>query len=141
MPLRIPDEQARALGLGDLIPKRKAGRPGSGKDEFGRNKLEAKFGRYLDYIKQRGDIKDYRFESVKFRLAKRTWFTPDYYAIRSDDAHLVFEVKGHWEDDARVKIKVAAEMYPHLRWAAVRWVDSGWDFEYFGNRDASRGTS
>ena len=29
------------------------------------------------------------------------------------------EVKGHWQDDARVKIKVAAEQYP-FRFVAVK---------------------
>ena len=32
---------------------------------------------------------------------------------------LTHEVKGYWQDDAKVKIKVAAEMYP-LRFVAVR---------------------
>lgn len=132
--LRISDEQARVLGIEAHIPKR-AARPAN-LDEWGRNKLEAKFGRFLDDLKARGDIKDHRFGSVKFRLAKRTWYEPDYCVIRSDNSIVIYECKGHWEDDARVKIKVAAEMYPHLRWVAVRWVAAagGWDFEHFEGR-------
>ena len=132
---RMSEEEAKSLGYGHLIPPKVT--RASNLDELGRNKLEAKFGRYLDELKHRGDIKGYKFESVKLRLAKRTWYTPDYHAIRSDDAHILYECKGNfWRDDARVKIKVAAEMYPHFRFIAVRWVGKagGWDFEHFDRR-------
>jgi hypothetical protein len=61
-----------------------------------------------------------RFEPVKLRLAAATFYTPDFMVTR-DDGEIVFhEVKGGWwEDDARVKIKVAAEMYPEFRFIAA----------------------
>ena len=44
------------------------------------------------------------------------------------------EVKGHWLDDARCKIKVAAEMYP-FRFLAVQVLPKkqggGWKVEVF----------
>jgi hypothetical protein len=44
------------------------------------------------------------------------------------------EVKGFWEGDARVKIKVAAEMYP-FRFLAVKAqskkAGGGWEVETF----------
>lgn len=43
------------------------------------------------------------------------------------------EVKGHWEDDARVKIKVAARMHPWFRFRAVKAARGGrWEYEDFG---------
>lgn len=42
------------------------------------------------------------------------------------------EVKGHWEDDARVKIKVAAEQHPWFRFLAVRARGGVWEIERFG---------
>jgi len=40
------------------------------------------------------------------------------------------EVKGFWRDDARVKIRVAASLYP-FRFVAVTKTKGGWDIEEF----------
>ena len=42
----------------------------------------------------------------------------------------VHEVKGHWVDDARVKIKVAADMYP-FRFIAIKAAGGNWQTEEF----------
>ena len=36
------------------------------------------------------------------------------------------EVKGWWRDDARVKIKVAAELFPWIQFVAVTKQPQGW---------------
>ena len=59
-----------------------------------------------------GEIAWYKFEGIKFRLADNTFYTPDYAVMLADGTMEIHEVKGYWEDDARVKIKVAAETYP-----------------------------
>jgi len=55
-----------------------------------------------------GEIVAYWFEAFKFRLADNTFYTPDFFVVMADMTIEFHEVKGHWEDDARVKIKVAA---------------------------------
>lgn len=81
-----------------------------------------------------GEIAWYRFEGLKLRLADNTFYTPDYAVMRSDGLIEVHEVKGFWTDDARVKIKVAAEQYP-FRFIAVKALakkaGGGWDREVF----------
>ena len=81
-----------------------------------------------------GEILWYRFEGLKLRLADNTFYTPDYAVMRTDGLIEVHEVKGFWTDDARVKIKVAAEQYP-FRFIAVRAVPKskggGWEREVF----------
>ena len=47
-------------------------------------------------------------------------------------SQLLHEVKGHWEDDARVKIKVAATQHPWFRFLAVKAGKTGWQYETFG---------
>lgn len=83
---------------------------------------------------QDGSISWYRFEGVKFRLADNTFYTPDYCVMRSDGTMEMHEVKGFWQDDARVKIKVAADMYP-LKFIAVKRRakknGGGWSIEEF----------
>lgn len=83
---------------------------------------------------QDGSVRWYRFESVKLRLADNTFYTPDYCVMRSDGTMEMHEVKGFWQDDARVKIKVAADMYP-LKFIAVKRRakknGGGWSIEEF----------
>lgn len=81
-----------------------------------------------------GDIAWYRFEGLKLRLADNTFYTPDYAVMLSNGLMEVHEVKGFWTDDARVKIKVAADQYP-FRFIAVKALakkaGGGWHVEAF----------
>lgn len=94
------------------------------------NKLEAEYAARLEALKGVGQIADYRFECVKLRLADRTFYTPDFMVLRADGVFEMHEVKGFWEDDARVKIKVAAELYP-FKFIAARKQKGAWVFEEF----------
>jgi hypothetical protein len=94
------------------------------------NKTEAAYGRTLELRKAAGEVLWYRFEGVKLRLADSTFYTPDYAVMLADGSLELHEVKGFWEDDARVKIKVAAEMYP-MRFVAVTSKRGAWEFEVF----------
>lgn len=76
------------------------------------NATEAEYGRELETLKAAGDVAWYRFEGVKLRLADNTFYTPDFAVMLCNGEMQIHEVKGFWADDARVKIKVAAEMYP-----------------------------
>lgn len=73
------------------------------------NKTEAE---YAEVLKARSDVLWHKFEGFKLRLADNTFYTPDFAVLLSDGAMECHEVKGHWQDDARAKIKIAAELYP-----------------------------
>lgn len=94
------------------------------------NKTEAAYGAHLELLKRAGEIVWYRFEGVKFRLADKTFYTPDFAVMTKDGFLECHEVKGFWEDDARVKIKVAADSYP-LRFIAVTKSGASWKTEAF----------
>lgn len=83
-----------------------------------RNKTEAAYEHVLEAEKIAGDVLWYRFEGVKLRLADNTFLTIDFAVMQNDGTLEMHEVKGFWEDDARVKIKVAADQYP-FRFLAV----------------------
>ena len=105
-------------------------------DAGGPNKTEARF--RAEVIERLGtptcEVLAVAFASVKLRLADRTWYTPDFVVWTDDGAH-VYEVKGSWksphQEDSRVKLKVAAELYPQFQFfAAVPNRDTGgWDIE------------
>lgn len=98
------------------------------------NKLEQQYAAHLEGLKLLGGVESFWFDALKLRLADNTFYTPDF-LVQKIDGHLeVHEVKGFWEDDARVKIKVAAAMFP-FRFVAVtakRKKDGGgWSLEEF----------
>lgn len=98
------------------------------------NKTEEAYAAYLDRLRSAGDVLWFRFEGLKFRLADNTFYTPDFAVMRADGQLEAHEVKGFWTDDARVKIKVAAEQYP-LTFLAVKAKakkdGGGWAIETF----------
>lgn len=98
------------------------------------NKTEAAYERDLRDAQTLGDILWYRFEGLKLRLADNTFYTPDFAVMASDGVIECHEVKGFWQDDARAKIKIAAEQYP-FRFKAVKALPKkqggGWSTEAF----------
>ncbi len=98
------------------------------------NKTEAAYGAHLEMQKHAGLVLWYRFEGIKLRLADNTFYTPDYAVMLADGSMECHEVKGFWQDDARVKIKVAADLYP-FRFIAVtakpKKAGGGWATEAF----------
>jgi hypothetical protein len=81
-----------------------------------------------------GEVLWYKFEGVKLRLADNTFYTADFFVMRADRVLEVHEVKGFWTDDARVKIKVAAALFPFDFIAASllpRKSGGGWKEERF----------
>lgn len=94
------------------------------------NKTEQAYQDQLEAMKHAGQIVWYMFEAINLRLAKRTHYRPDFLVLLASGEFEVHEVKGRWTDDARVKIKVAASMYP-FRFIAVRKVKGEFVREVF----------
>ncbi|TAN00946.1 MAG: hypothetical protein EPN45_13510 [Rhizobiaceae bacterium] len=94
------------------------------------NKTEAAYAQHLELRRAVGEVQWYAYEGLKFRLADNTFYTPDFAVMLADGTLEAHEVKGFWEDDARVKIKVAASLFP-LQFIAVKKDKSGWSFESF----------
>jgi hypothetical protein len=96
------------------------------------NGLETAYSKVLEARRLAGDIRSWRFEAMTLRLADRTRLTPDFLVILPSGAHQFHETKGRWREDARVKIKVAAEQYPEYSFFGVRRIKGEWEFEPFG---------
>jgi hypothetical protein len=76
------------------------------------NKTEAEYAALLEQRRRAGEVAWFKFEGVKLRLADNTFYTPDFAVMLVGGAMQMHEVKGHWMDDARAKIKIAADLYP-----------------------------
>ena len=98
------------------------------------NKTEQAYGDLLERRRSAGEVAWFKFEGVKLRLADSTFYTPDFAVMLAGGEMEMHEVKGHWQDDARAKIKIAAGMYP-FRFLAVKAKakkdGSGWAEEEF----------
>jgi hypothetical protein len=98
------------------------------------NKSEAAYAKHLDMLCIAGDVLWYRFEGLKLRLADNTFLTVDFPVLAKNGELEMHEVKGFWEDDARAKMKIAADQYP-FKFIAVtpraKKHGGGWAVEEF----------
>lgn len=84
------------------------------------NKTEEAYKLHLDMLCLAGEVLWYRFEPFRLVLAEKTTYTPDFLVQLANGYLEVHEVKGRWMDDARVKIKVAAAMFPVFKFVAIQ---------------------
>lgn len=114
------------------IPGNEAGRFALGRLPTGTmNKTEAAYDKHLWELRHAGEILWHKFEGVKLRLADNTFYTCDFAVMPKSGVLEMHEVKGFWQDDARVKIKVAASIYPFCFVAVAKKRGGGWDREEF----------
>ena len=67
-------------------------------------------------------------QNVTLKLGDNCRYTPDFVSLRKG-VLTVWEVKGFWRDDARVKIKVAARQFAWLKFVAVSYKKGAWQIE------------
>lgn len=92
------------------------------------NKTEAAWAQRLEARKHAGEIVDFKFEALKFRLAKRTWYTPDFMVVLPDRSIELHEVKGGFiREDGLLKFKLARELFPWFRWRMVQRRKTKWE--------------
>jgi hypothetical protein len=103
------------------------------RDTRGRlNETEAEYDNLLDMQLRCGDILWYKREGIKLRLAPKTFLDCDFTVVASDGTLELHEVKGGFiEDDAAVKLKTAAEMFP-FRFILARKIKGQWELKEVG---------
>ena len=113
------------------------------------NKTEYEYSAYLDGLKALGKITSWKFEAVKLKLADKTYFTADF-VVQDAEGFLEFvdvkatkrsknaageSIEGALsEDDAAVKVKVAAQTFPWFDFTVVFKRKSGyWERREFSS--------
>jgi hypothetical protein len=101
-----------------------------------RSQTEARYAALLQTRQAGGEIAQWWFEGLKLRLAHNTFYTADFLVqVRESPLLQLHEVKGgFWRDDARVKIKVAAQQYPCFVFLAVQYINGTWKYETFSHK-------
>lgn len=111
------------------VPKAKGRRPANPE---GMNKLERSYSELLEAKRLKGEILAWYYEAFNLKLAPKTHYRPDFLVMMADSSLEIHETKGFWRDDARVKIKAAAAMYPMFRFIAIQRKGGYWQVEEFG---------
>jgi hypothetical protein len=93
------------------------------------NKTETAYARELIARQLAGEIQAWKFEAIRFTLAERTTYTPDFIVWLATGEIQIVEVKGKWWDDARVKFKVARDTFPMFTFIVVKKVRGGFAIE------------
>lgn len=102
------------------------------------NATESAYAAFLEAEQQAGRIEKFWFESMKVKIAAgKCWYTPDFMVLRPNGEIELHEVKGTlavFQDDARVKVKVAASQYPFRMFVVfpkAKRQGCGWNIEEF----------
>lgn len=94
------------------------------------NQTEARYDALLWERRARGEVVWHKFEGMTFKLADDTRYTPDFPLMLASGEIEIHEVKGFWREDGRIKIKVAASLFP-FQFIAVQWKGGRWVEERF----------
>ena len=126
--------QLRAMGVGEdaIATATVGGKPVSEIDKpkasrvDGMNKAEAQYSFELDILKAAGEIIDWWYEAVNLKLAKKTWYKPDFLVLLPNGKLRFVEIKGFLRDDAAIKYKLAREEFAFAEWVMLRLVKRRW---------------
>lgn len=98
------------------------------------NKMEASWAEVLAARQQAGEITWFRFECLSLKLAADCRYNPDFLVQMPDGTLELHETKGFMRDDAAVKLKICAEMYPFTI-RLVRRVKGAWIETLIGRKE------
>jgi len=86
---------------------------------FARSRWEANIGAYLQFLKEKNEIKDWEHEPKTFwfleiKRGVRSYL-PDFFITNNDDSTYFIEVKGYMDAKSKTKLKRMAKYYPDVR--------------------------
>lgn len=116
---------------GDLKPNNEPAAFALGRMKSGEmNKTEIAYANYLETKKRIGEVLWYKFEPMNLKIADKCFYKIDFMVMVKSGHLECHEVKGFWTDDALVKIKAAAAMFP-FRFIAVVLKKGEWEIREF----------
>jgi len=93
------------------------------------NGMELEFYNMLDLRRRAGEFSHVYFEQITLKLAADLRYTPDFAVYTAAGLLVFYETKGFFRDDARVKVKMAAEVFPMHTFYLARKFRGAWDYE------------
>lgn len=94
-----------------------------GINKYYRSRWEANYARFLEMMKQQGEIKDWKHEPKTFWFdgIKRgcVSYLPDFWVLDIDGSESYHEVKGWMDERSKTKIKRMAKYHPNVKLVVV----------------------
>ncbi len=91
------------------------------------NKYEAEHAWLLEAMRRNGEIQWYRFNPLRLILGADCTYQPDFMVLLADGTVEFQNVKGgFFRDDAKVKLRVAAQEFPMFRFRLFQKTRQGW---------------
>lgn len=84
---------------------------------------------YAQNLNQRlaaGEIIEWHYEALRFKIAHKTTYTPDFLVLYPNGSQELVEVKGHLRESANVKFKTCADKFKGFKWSMQRKVKGTW---------------
>lgn len=104
---------------GNFRGDRKAIKGGKREDLGGlyvRSSWEANYARYLNWLAERKQIKEWKFEPITFEFVKikkgNRYYTPDFQVFYFDGSYEFHEVKGYMDAQSKTKLKRMVKYHP-----------------------------
>jgi hypothetical protein len=98
------------------------------------NRTESRFAEGLEARRLCGEIKVWAFEPEVLALGPEMSFCPDFRVVELDGSVSWYDVKrlrGWSHEDATIKIKMAAVLYPDDAFYQARWDGKTWKIRRF----------
>jgi hypothetical protein len=125
-PLATSREIAKQSAFEGMVKKPRKRRP-VGQRRGRMNGWESQYWAELELRQMAGEVKWFGFEVFRVRLAGGAWYCPDFAVLLANGDFELHEVKGHWREAAMLRVKVARDKYPWIRFRAVRKVKGKWE--------------
>lgn len=124
-----------------MLPKNKFARFQKRLPAGVKNRVETAYEAHLKLLLLAGEIDNFWYEGIKLRLADNTFYTPDFLVAAKDGVIELHDTKGTtraanakgvkvekaWvEEDAKLKIKVVAEMFPFRTYIVFKGSNGQW---------------
>jgi hypothetical protein len=87
------------------------------------NNLERSWAAILNVDK---GVRRWVWQGTRLRLAKGTYYTPDFTVFKTDGLIEQHECKGFMREAARVRINTSAELYPEFLFVLIRKKGGVW---------------
>lgn len=146
---RAPAPPAELLGMPSPVPLDLGSPLALPPDRYaGMNAGERRYAeRVLDPSLRAGMVLYWGFEAIKLKLAPQCFYTPDFLVVGKDLEISLREVKGRkgkswWaREDARIKLRLAAHLFPFKLVVVWPLKGGGWGEEVIGRARQGEGSS
>lgn len=94
-------------------------------DEHKLNPTERKYLNYLESV----NYPWLGIQNITLKLAHDCRYTPDFWTLETDGSLVAREVKGYFREDAKIKIKTAARLFPWIKFILAFDEKGSWRHE------------